>query len=149
MGEEALATMADQAAAIPEEIAEVRRRLEEWRGAHWKREPFPEELWGTAVSLAQQHNVHRVARALGLDYGTLKRRMPVTTKEPAAAFLELILADIHFHPPPFHLASFNNSRKRRCTGSASTSFIERFALWVRSFLPRPVVRPSTSQLAAR
>ena len=43
-----------------------------------------------AVSLAQQHNVHRVARALGLDYGTLKRRMPVTTKEPGAAFLELI-----------------------------------------------------------
>src|ERR1035441_6281282 len=82
--------MADQAVAIPEELAEARRRLEEWRGAYRKREPFPEELWVMAVSLAQQHNVHRVARALGLDYGTLKRRMPVTTKEPGAAFLELI-----------------------------------------------------------
>jgi hypothetical protein len=82
--------MAQQAVAIPEDIAEARGRLEEWRGAHRKREPLPEELWALAVSLAQQHNIHRVARALGLDYGTLKRRMPGTAKAPTAAFLELI-----------------------------------------------------------
>jgi hypothetical protein len=82
--------MTDQSATIPQEIAEARRRLQEWRGAHRKREPFPEELWEMAVGLAQQHNIHRVARALGLDYGTLKRRMPAATTEPPAAFLELI-----------------------------------------------------------
>lgn len=84
--------MTDQEAVIPEDIAAARRQFEEWRGAHRSRGPLPNELWDVAVELAQQHNVHRVSKALGLDYGGLKRRMPVSvpTEGPPAAFLELI-----------------------------------------------------------
>jgi len=84
--------MADQEAVISEDIATARRRFEEWRGAHRRRGPLPKELWDVAVELAQQHNIHRVSKALGLDYGALKRRMPGSspTEEPPAAFLELI-----------------------------------------------------------
>ncbi len=43
-----------------------------------------------AVGLAQQHNIHRVARTFGLDYGALKRRMPGFDPKPTATFVELI-----------------------------------------------------------
>jgi len=36
---------------------------------------MPEDLWGSAVSLAGRHGLYPVARALGVDYGTLKRRV--------------------------------------------------------------------------
>ncbi len=41
------------------------------------------------------------------------------------------------------------SRKRRVKGKPRISLIGRFGLWVWSFLPRPVVSPSSCQLAAR
>jgi hypothetical protein len=43
-----------------------------------------------AVELAQRHNIHRVARTFGLDYGALKRRMPGSDPKPTATFVELI-----------------------------------------------------------
>jgi hypothetical protein len=82
--------MADQEAAIPEDMQELHRRLEEWRATHRPRSPLPDELWTMAVGLAQRHNIHRVARTFGLDYGALKRRMPGSTPEPVATFVELI-----------------------------------------------------------
>ena len=82
--------MADQEAMIPEDMQELHRRLEEWRATHRKRSPLPDEIWTMAVGLAQRHNIHRVARTFGLDYGALKRRMPGSTPEPVATFVELI-----------------------------------------------------------
>ena len=82
--------MADQEATIPEDMQELHRRLEEWRGTHRPRSPLPDELWAMAVGLAQRHNIHRVARTFGLDYGALKRRMPDSIPKPAATFVELI-----------------------------------------------------------
>ena len=82
--------MADQEAAIPEDMQELHRRLEEWRATHRPRSPLPDELWTMAVGLAQRHNIHRVARTFGLDSGALKRRMPGSTPEPVATFVELI-----------------------------------------------------------
>ena len=81
--------MSDQEAAIPEDMRELHRRLEEWRQTHRPRSPVSNELWAMAVGLAQQHSVHRVARTLGLDYGGLKRRMPGAIPKPAT-FVELI-----------------------------------------------------------
>ena len=82
--------MADQDATIPEDMQELHRRLEEWRATHRPRSPLPDELWSMAVGLAQQHNIHRVARTFGLDYGALKRRMPGSGLKPTATFVELI-----------------------------------------------------------
>ena len=80
--------MADQEATIPEDMQELHRRLEEWRGTHRPRSPLPDELWAMAVGLAQRHNI--VARTFGLDYGALKRRMPDSIPKLAATFVELI-----------------------------------------------------------
>jgi hypothetical protein len=82
--------MANQEAAIPADMQELHRRLEEWRATHRPRSPLPDELWSMAVGLAQQHNIHRVARTFGLDYGALKRRMPGSGLKPTATFVELI-----------------------------------------------------------
>ena len=81
--------MADQTTAIPEDMQDLKRRLEEWRETHPARSPLPNELWTMAVGLAQRHNVHRVARTFGLDYSSLKRRMPGTSPKPVT-FVELI-----------------------------------------------------------
>lgn len=45
----------------------------------WRRQPcsprrIPDELWGAAVSLCGHHSVHRVSRALRLNYTDLKER---------------------------------------------------------------------------
>ena len=82
--------MADQETKIPEEMQELHRRLEEWRATHRPRSPLPDEIWTMAVDLAQQYNIHRVARTFRLDYGALKRRMPGSAPEPTATFVELI-----------------------------------------------------------
>jgi len=82
--------MADQEATIPEDMQELHGRLEEWRATHRPRSPLPDELWTMAVGLAQRHNIHRVARTFGLDYGALKRRMPGSGPKPSATFVELI-----------------------------------------------------------
>jgi hypothetical protein len=44
---------------------------------------------------------------------------------------------------------FNNSRKRGVNGSPNTSFTGNLGFLLGAFLPRPVVRPSTIQFAAR
>ena len=87
---EALLAMAEQEAMIPEDMQEMLRRLEEWRGANRPRSPLPNELWTMAVGLARRYNLHRVARTLRLDYGALKRRMLESAPKPAATFVELI-----------------------------------------------------------
>jgi hypothetical protein len=84
--------MTDQQAAIPEDMQELHRRLEAWRGSNPPRSPLPNELWTMAVGLAQRYNVHRVARTFGLDYSALKRRMPGSGSDPkpVATFVELL-----------------------------------------------------------
>ena len=82
--------MADQEATIPEDMQELHRLLEEWRATHRPRSPLPNEVWTMAVGLAQRHNIHRVARTFGLDYGAVKRRMPDSTPNAAATVVELI-----------------------------------------------------------
>src|SRR5260370_5402089 len=84
--------MADHIVSIPEDMQELQRGLEVWRGSNPSRSPLPNELWSMAVGLAQRYNVHRVARTFGLDYSALKRRMPGSgsAPKPVATFVELI-----------------------------------------------------------
>ena len=56
------------------DIAGVRARIEHWRRTRRRRSAMPEVLWSAAVSLSAEHGVYRVARALRVDYGTLKWR---------------------------------------------------------------------------
>jgi hypothetical protein len=60
---------------LPASVSRVRLRVERWREQGVNRWRMPEELWEAAVSLAQTHGVSPIARALHLDYGSLRKRM--------------------------------------------------------------------------
>jgi hypothetical protein len=60
---------------LPPEVAEVHEQLESWRQTRPKRSPIPEAIWEAAAALAAEHGLHRVAKALGLNYPDLKRRV--------------------------------------------------------------------------
>ena len=70
----------------------VRRRVARWRQmrphAH---APMPETLWAAAVALTRQHGLYQTARALGVDYGALKRHVEgaATTAHAKPMFVEL------------------------------------------------------------
>ncbi len=52
------------------------RRLDRWRQRRpHARAPLPPRLWAAAVALVPEHGLYGTARALHLDYGTLKRHV--------------------------------------------------------------------------
>jgi hypothetical protein len=60
----------------------VRRRLDRWRQARpHRRAPLPPRLWAAAVALVPEHGLYGTARALHLDYGTLKRRVDALDRD--------------------------------------------------------------------
>ena len=61
------------------DLQELQRQLGAWRQRRRGRARLPEELWQAAGTLARQHGVSWVARALRLDFYQLRRRA-----EPAA-----------------------------------------------------------------
>jgi hypothetical protein len=82
------------ASRIPEPIAQLQRRFDEFRSMQPHRTKLPETLWQAAVELAREHGLHPVAHPLRLDYLGLKKRLeavPGPQKKVAApAFVELI-----------------------------------------------------------
>jgi hypothetical protein len=84
-------------------LADVRRRFELWRRSRKVGSRIPEALWDAAVNTAKRHGVAQTARALRVDYYTLKSRLEgkpgkrveaasslAASEEPVAAtFLEL------------------------------------------------------------
>lgn len=61
--------------ALPAGVGRVRIRVERWRERGESRWRMPEDLWEDAVSLARSHGLAPIARALRLDYGSLKKRV--------------------------------------------------------------------------
>ena len=83
------------------------RRIERWRRMRRRRSPMPRELWSVAAALARERGVYAVARAVGVDYGALKRRAEAHSSRgararigeapcnaPAGPFVELSGADL-------------------------------------------------------
>ncbi len=60
---------------LPAETGKLRERIEEWRRTRERQGRMPAELWAGAVSLAESHGVYRIARAVGVNYGSLKWRV--------------------------------------------------------------------------
>ena len=58
----------------PAGMEAVRRRFEHWRRRHKTRSRIPDSLWAAAVKLVGTCGLHRTARALRLDYYSLKER---------------------------------------------------------------------------
>jgi hypothetical protein len=61
--------------AVPARLEGLRRRFERWRRTRTGRTRIPEPLWASAVKLAGTYGIHRTARALRVDYYTLKKRL--------------------------------------------------------------------------
>ena len=66
--------MAQKSRELPAGVTRLRRRIEEWRRRGEPRTMAP-ELWAAATVLAKVHGICPISRALGIDYGGLKRRM--------------------------------------------------------------------------
>jgi len=79
-------------------LNEVLLKFEQWRQSRpTKRQPIPNHLWLAAESLHPAFSIHRISRALHLDYNKLKHfiksQQPSTSRPPAAIpeFIELNL----------------------------------------------------------
>ena len=73
-------------------VKQARGRIEQWRRTRAKRSPMPEPLWDAAVELAQAEGIYPIARALALNYQTLKCRVAMASKgnsRTPAGFVEL------------------------------------------------------------
>ena len=60
---------------LPGALLRARQRFALWRKSHRPRARFPKELWTEAVALASAHGHNPTARALGLDYTSLKKHI--------------------------------------------------------------------------
>jgi hypothetical protein len=92
-GQEDQLTMTAPINTIDVAMEDLRRRLEEWRSTHPRRARLPEPLWSEAVVLARTQGLAPTARALRLDYGSLKKRLQRSADGRSGAppaFVELI-----------------------------------------------------------
>jgi hypothetical protein len=60
---------------LPVRLVGLRRRFERWRRTRKVRGRIPEPLWAAAVKLAGTYGIHRTAKALRVDYYSLKKRV--------------------------------------------------------------------------
>lgn len=65
---------AGRALVADEELAQLKRQLEQWRAGRRLGQRIPVQLWQDAVRAAVEHGAYRVGRELNLDYAVLKRR---------------------------------------------------------------------------
>ena len=57
------------------QLRTLAQRLKVWRRTRRAGQPIPDELWNAAVNLAHAQGLSPTARALGLSYGDLRRRV--------------------------------------------------------------------------
>ena len=60
---------------LPAWMERLRRRFDGWRQSRDGRSRIPEALWASAVKAAGKYGLNPTARALGLDYYSLKKRV--------------------------------------------------------------------------
>jgi hypothetical protein len=81
-----------EARDLGQELSGLRARIDEWRRSPSRPLRMPEPLWGAAGRAARVHGLNQVAKALGLDYYNLKKRVDFCNAPDAAmkpAFIEL------------------------------------------------------------
>ena len=94
---------------LPAPLEGVRQRFVQWRTTHRARTRIPDTLWTAAVRMAGTYGLHRTARALMVEYYSLKKRVEQHSdmvqgrreSGPMATFVELSpSADHGFTPVP-------------------------------------------------
>ena len=80
-------------------LEQVQEQFEHWRRSRGKRGAIPDALWQAAIMLFPDYALHRISKALRLNYSALKHRVNAhrSTCEPSdvstARFIELGLSD--------------------------------------------------------
>ena len=77
---------------LPAALSRAQRKFEQWRQRRRPRARIPEELWREAAELASAYGIHRTAKALRLDYYSLKKRVAAVARsgQGAAEFVEIL-----------------------------------------------------------
>jgi hypothetical protein len=77
---------------VPAALSRAQRKIEQWRARQRPRAQIPEELWREAAELACAHGINRTARALRLDYYSLKKHAAAAGRsgERAPEFVEIL-----------------------------------------------------------
>lgn len=77
--------------SLPPRLAALCDRFEDWRSTRTGADRIPETLWKAAVACAERFGPCLTARALRLDYNSLKRRIAAASGEVASAsFVEIL-----------------------------------------------------------
>lgn len=81
---------------LPARLERTRQRFERWRETRKVRSRIPESLWTSAVKMARAYGINRTARALRVDYYSLKERVEsevsssdVSKRNTSPIFVEL------------------------------------------------------------
>jgi hypothetical protein len=81
---------------VPARLERTRQRFERWRETRKVRSRIPESLWTSAVKMARAYGINRTARALRVDYYSLKERVEsetsssgVSKRNTSSTFVEL------------------------------------------------------------
>jgi len=80
-------------------LEQVQEQFEHWRRSRGKRGAIPDALWQAAIMLFPDYGLHRISKALRLNYTDLKHRVNAcqSTCEQSdvstAGFIELGLSD--------------------------------------------------------
>ncbi len=80
-------------------LEQVQEQIEHWRRSRGKRGAIPDALWQAAIMLFPDYGLHRISKALRLNYTDLKHRVNAcqSTCEQSdvstAGFIELGLSD--------------------------------------------------------
>ena len=60
---------------LPARLEKTRLRVERWRRGVKFRTRIPESMWASAVKMASVYGIHRTAKALRVNYYSLKKRV--------------------------------------------------------------------------
>lgn len=75
------------------EVERIAAELDRWRRCPRRGHGIPEGIWRDVATVAQAQGVHRVARSLGLNYDSVKRRASgwavASKRKERPAFVEL------------------------------------------------------------
>ena len=72
--------------AVTQDLEEVRRLFERWRGGRKRGARIPAELWQAAAALFPRCSVHQISRALRLGYEDVRNRVECGKDEGASDF---------------------------------------------------------------
>jgi hypothetical protein len=74
-----------------QQLEHLKKRFVNWRRTRKAKTPIPTRLWNSAAKMAMQYGLSRTAKALGLNYYDLKKRIDACAITPssAPAFIEL------------------------------------------------------------